>query len=211
MTKSQSTVEYQKDTNEINSLESEATGKERQLLACEFDLLDPFLRSIEVVFFFGFSYETTKKPQLQIINEALRANPAFIGGIAPNLRINYHELVVSKGNLKAPVARLYQYRKTIARLKWDKTISSRQRRFDKVFWMRYNATTNETVVWEEEGVRPKGCFDIKMSAKILKDELHHWMFFTSSNGKQRSPSVYLGQLNTSLFDSVFYVNPPDEQ
>ena len=183
-------------------------AKQRRLLSYQLELLKPFVDSIANVFSYGFSDVTTKRTEAQIINEALKYSHDLIGGVLPDLRINYHQLLLSKGLLTVPVSRIYQIKKTITRLEWVKSINERGRKGDKVYWVQYNATRNQTKVSVKEGIRNKGFINIKTNVNTIDDELHYWIFYTSLNGKQRSNSTYLGQLNTSVYTNTFHFVGP---
>ena len=211
MTPYQAHQKYLKEINHFTRPKSEETAEDRKKMAFISRFLEPFLGAIDYVFPYGFTDDTNKQTGIEILNIALRDNTKIVGGIIPNLRINYHELLISKGLLAAPVSKLFQYKETIARLEWDNSNIGRGRKDDNIVWMQYNATTNETLLWCEPGIRNRGYCDIKMNVKILNDELHYWMFFSSLNRKQRSNSVYLGQLNTSIYTPGYYVNPRDTE
>lgn len=191
--------------------ESDLTVEERIDFEFRFTLIIPFIDSIDHVFVYGFSEESSKKPFYKIVNAGLAINGELIGGTYPNLRINYHNLQVSEGLLTPPNAAIYLHKKVIARLEWNKEDIGRGRKGDKIYWMQYNATTNYTEVHEEINRRLRGYCDIKLHPTMLNDELHYWIFFTSPNRNQRSNSVYLGQLNTSFYTPIYHVDPPEPQ
>jgi len=61
MTPRQSTKKHLENNKKVIHPEDEVSAEERHLLNWQLDFIDPFIRSIERVFRYGFSYKGSKR------------------------------------------------------------------------------------------------------------------------------------------------------
>ena len=154
-----------------------------------------FFFNIGQIFLIGFRNWKKKLSAVQILNLALKENYILVSGMAPRFKIDYHKLLLSTGNLPIPLNTSVRYlKKNMLRIKWECELTNAEPSGLMVYVLQYNATKQVGLIFH--GQRPT---DTKLFYRLncedeYGDELQYWMFFVSLDGKEKSNSVYVGQV-----------------
>lgn len=106
---------------------------------------------------------------------------------------NWAGLVLSQGNLMAPIAaRLTFPETTIAKIDWDTDVYTNGSPDDNVSVVLYNQNTRALIHINAAGIRSDGTFTFDLPTGWNEDNLRSWLYMYNNNSRF-SDSIFLNQ------------------
>jgi hypothetical protein len=118
-----------------------------------------------------------------------------VAGNYPDFTLDYSKVTLSSGSVSStPVAHLVKKTGTTVTADWDTTQFSNGKETDRVNLVFMNTFTKMVYFSQEQTARSTGKLDVSLPSPWTGNEIHSWLFFTSTAGDDHSVSQYLAKI-----------------
>lgn len=158
-------------------------------------VISKFLKPLKVFFNVGFRL-AVKRTTKNEYNEAVSYASLALEGEYPNFSINYSKVILSKGDLKNPENLALSFLDKTAVITWTAHDPIWNRPGDRAMMAFYFPELENAIVFLS-GPERKDCrIAVDLPASHLNKQMIVYIAFQSSDTKQISQSVYLGDHRT---------------
>ncbi|WP_256010288.1 DUF6266 family protein [Desertivirga xinjiangensis] len=110
-------------------------------------------------------------------------------------RILFDQVWLSRGKLIKPLSTSFQFDKGEAIVQW--TSSPKLSVDDEAIAVFYNETAEAGLVLREKAIRKDGFMRVVLPKGFVKGKIHGYLLFLKRNGKDASPTTYLGFISNT--------------
>ncbi|CAM4425509.1 hypothetical protein SAMN06265348_12142 [Pedobacter westerhofensis] len=162
----------------------------------KFGMATKFIRSLKSIVDLGFqSYKKTMSPSNAAVQDLLTN---AITGIAPNYKIDYEKVTLSKGNLydSASIKVMPPTAGATLTITWNPADLAPEEALlyaaDRLVAVLYDEQTNRFILYNRVAARSAGKYETELPFLFVGHKLYVWVFFVSPDLKSVSNSQYLG-------------------
>ena len=181
---------FRKIPAKSSKLPTAAQLEQRMRLA----LVVMFLSPLKSIVSKGFGNKLGKRSQMaQCVS--YHTKHAVIGKF-PDLEINYSNVLLTKGRLyKADNVEVFSSTVACLNITWSERIPCGiSGPNDEAMLVAYNHSKHKYEFLRTTSDRASQCATLNLPIEFSGDRVHCWMLFISPNGKEFSPSTYIGSV-----------------
>ncbi|MCX2477996.1 DUF6266 family protein [Pedobacter sp. MC2016-15] len=153
-------------------------------------LLLSFLNNIDMAIEIGFMNYGRKS---SILKTAIKYNQDIITGEFPNLAIDYAKVIISKGSLYSPLAKIIKPTSLGCINVWWYFDAEQENPNDRATILMYNPDKQDYMFVTGLVRREDRGFCYNRTKRDLNCVMHVYLFFVSEDKKSVSDSIYLGK------------------
>jgi len=182
-------------TNKKKKVFVTESGDALKDLEARYKYLTPFVEDTANALMIGYAQADQETPTDDLLFNSLKDNINAVSGVGGNYYLSYPDIRISRGELAAPkILGLKYLSKKRVMINWENLPQTYAANERMVYLLQYNATLRESFIWYHNHEVDDDSAEILSPAVHYGDEIHYWLFFTDMDGKQKSNSVYAGQI-----------------
>jgi len=181
--------------NKKNKLFVTESGDALKDLEARYSFMTPFVEHTANALIIGFAQAHREASTAELLFDAMKDNINAVKGVGGNYYLSYPDIRISRGELAAAkILGLKYLSKKRVILNWENQPQAYAANERMVYLVQYNATLRESFIWYHNHAVDDDSAEILSPADHYGHEIHYWLFFTDMEGKEKSASVYAGQI-----------------